>query len=151
MPTNGKSQLIQPLIIAKHFGIPTYVVFDADADKPDRNGSRVKGEKDNRALLAILGSPDQCAMPDDTIWGTGFAMWHSDIGSIVESDIGEEWTTFRQKAHERYGQAGGLGKNALHIGASLAFAWEAGKRSANLERLCKEILDDKNSVPVNAA
>ena len=151
VPTNGKSQLIRPLAIAKHLGIPTYVVFDADADKPDRNGSRVKHQKDNEALLTLLGSANQCAMPDDTIWGTGFTIWHSDIGSIVASDIGEEWVAFREEADRRYGQAGGLQKNALHIGASLAFASEAGKRSANLEQLCQAILDVDNSVPENGA
>ena len=151
VPTNGKSQLIPPLIIAKHFGIRTYVVFDADADKPDRSGSRVKHQKDNEALLTLLGSADQCAMPDDTIWGTGFTIWHSDIGSIVASDIGEEWVAFREEADRRYGQAGGLQKNALHIGASLAFASDAGKRSANLEQLCQAILDVDNSVPENGA
>ena len=74
-------------------------------------------------------------------------MWHSDIGSIVKSDIGEEWERFREEANTLYGRAKNLKKNALHIGASLAFAWEAGKRSANLEQLCEAILDDKNSVP----
>ena len=78
-------------------------------------------------------------------------MWHSDIGSIVKSDIGEKWVAFREEADRRYGQAGGLQKNALHIGASLAFAWEAGKRSANLEQLCQAILDVDNSVPENRA
>ena len=150
VPVNGKSQLIQPLIIAKHFGIPTYVVFDADTQESNCH-RRERHEKDNETLLTLLGSADQCAMPDDTIWGTGFTMWHSDIGSIVKSDIGKEWKTFRAKADRRYGHAGKLQKNALHIGASLAFASEAGKRSANLEQLCQAILDVGNSVPENGA
>ena len=88
-------------------------------------------------------------MPDATVWGMGITMWHSEIGSIVEDDIGKDaWATFQSKADERYGYAGRLRKNALHIGASMAFAWEAGKRSANLERLCTEILSTDNSVPV---
>ena len=149
VPANGKSQLLQPLVIAKHVGIPTYVVFDADADKPDNNGSRTKHEKDNKALLTLLGRPDANPMPDATVWGMGITMWHSEIGSIVEDDIGKDaWALFQIKADERYGYAGKLRKNALHIGASLAFAWEAGKRSANLERLCTQILSAENSVPV---
>ena len=145
---NGKSQLLQPLVIAKYMGIPTYVVFDADADKPDNNGSRTKHEKDNKALLTLSGNPDENPMPDTTVWGMGITMWHSEIDSIVEDDIGKDaWATFRTKADERYGYAGRLRKNALHIGASLAFAWEAGKRSSNLERLCNQILSGENSVP----
>ena len=148
VPVNGKSELLQPLVIAKHMGIPTYVVFDADADKPDSNGSRAKHEKDNKALLTLSGRPGENPMPDATFRGAGLTMWHSDIGSVVEADIGkEDWAAFRADADRRYGHAGGLRKNALHIGASLAFAWEAGKRSANLERLCTEILTAENIVP----
>ena len=148
VPANGKSQLLQPLVIAKHMGIPTYVVFDADGDKPDNNGSRIKHEKDNKALLTLSGKPDENPMPDATVWGMGITMWHSEIGSIVEDDIGKDaWATFQTKADERYGYAGRLRKNGLHIGASLAFAWEAEKRSANLEQLCTKILSAENSVP----
>ena len=151
VPANGKSELIQPLIIAKHMGIATYVIFDADADKPDKNGSRVKHEQDNKALLTLLGVPNQNPMPGTTIWGTGFTMWHSDIGSIVEADIGEgDWKVSRDKADALYGHAGGLKKNVLHIGASLAFAWDQKKRSCNLERLCCEILNPSNQVAQNS-
>lgn len=148
VPANGKSELLQPLVIAKHMRIPTYTVFDSDADKPDRNGSSAKHEKDNKALLALAGNPGGDPMPAATVRGTGFTMWHSDIGAIVESEIGaDDWAAYRAEADKRYGHAGGLRKNSLHIGASLAFAWEAGKRSASLERLCADILDAANSVP----
>ena len=60
VPANGKSELLQPLVIAKHMGIPTYLVFDADADKTDKNGSRSKHEKDNKALQALAGVPGVC-------------------------------------------------------------------------------------------
>ena len=133
-------------------GIPTYVVFDADADKPDKNGSWKKHECDNKALLSLLGVPIQNPMPDSTIWGKGFTMWRSDIGSVVEADIGkEDWEKFRGEADRRYGHAGGLKKNTLHIGASLTFAWDEGKCSVNLERLCGAILDAGNQVPLDEA
>ena len=75
-------------------------------------------------------------------------MWHSDIGTVVESEIGAaDWATYRAEADRHYGHAGSLRKNSLHIGASLAFAWEAGKRPASLETLCNDILDPANSVP----
>ena len=145
---NGKSELLQPLVIARHMGIPTYVIFDADADKPDKNGSQAKHERDNRALLTLLGKAEENPMPAATYSGPGFMMWHSDIGAIVETDIGkDEWAAFRAKADRRYGQAGGLRKNSLHIGASLAFAWEAGKRPASLTQVCAAILDPDNCVP----
>ena len=145
---NGKSELLQPLVIAKHMKIPTYLVFDADADQPDKNGSQAKHEKDNKALLNLAGSPNENPMPNKTIWGAGFTIRHSDIGAVVEAEIGRnDWKIFRAKADTHYGHAGGLKKNSLHIGASLAFAWEAGKRSASLERLCNAILSSQNNIP----
>lgn len=145
--TNGKSQLIEPLVIARHMGIPTYVIFDSDADKPDRGGSRAKHEKDNRTLLTLLGREEENPMPAETCSGPGFTMWHSDIGEIVEADTGkDEWETFRAKACNRYGHAGGLRKNLLHIGASLAFAWEAGKYPASLVQVCSAILKPESYV-----
>ena len=144
---NGKSELLQPLVIARHMGIPTYVIFDADADKPDKNGRQAKHEKDNRALLTLLGKVGENPMPAATYSCSGFTMWHSDIGAIVKADIGEdEWAVFRGEADKRYGHAGGLRKNSLHIGASLAFAWDAGKRPASLEQVCAAILEPDNYV-----
>ena len=110
------------------------------------------GEAFSRVFSSRLCSAQliwTAVMPDATVWGMEITMWHSEIGSIVEDDIGKDaWATFQIKADERYGYAGKFRKNALHIGASLAFAWEEGKRSANLERLCAQILNAESSVPV---
>jgi hypothetical protein len=134
-------------VIAKRMGIPTYVVFDSDADKPDHNGSRAKHEKDNKALLALLGKAGENPMPAATVWGDGFVMWQLDIGSTVKGEIGEaNWATYSAEADKQYGQAGGLHKNVLHIAAVLEQAWKAGKHSACLERVCTEILDPTNCV-----
>lgn len=146
---NGKSELLQPVVIAKHMGIPTYLVFDADADKPDKGGSRSKHEQDNKALMTLAGVQDPEPLPKEIFWGNGLTMWHSDIGSIVKAEVGnDEWAGFSAEADKRYGHAGGLRKNTLHIGACLAFAWEAGKRSPSLERLCDEILDADKVISV---
>lgn len=141
VPANGKSEILQPLIIAKHMQIPTVVVFDADGDKPDKSGSRIKHEKDNRALLAALGKSTEDPFPTEPIWGDEFVMWNSDIGAIVRDDIGaEEWDAAQTEADKTYGHAGGLRKNTLHIGFALTFAWSKGGRSEHLERLCKVVL-----------
>src|SRR5262249_12862239 len=45
VPTDGKRNLLMPLAIANHLHIPTFVVFDADGHRPDKNGSREKHRK----------------------------------------------------------------------------------------------------------
>ncbi len=140
--TQGKSALVQPLAISRVIGIPTYVIFDSDADKPDKHGSRTKHERDNRALLALLDHPNEEAMPTKTVSGPGFTMWHSDIGSVVESEIGsDEWRFFQQRVDEKYGNIGRARKHALHIGDCLTTAWLDGRRSPALERVCEALLE----------
>jgi len=147
VPVNGKSEMLQPIIIAKHMKIPTFVIFDSDADKDDRNGSREKHEKDNRAILTLLGKKEQNPMPSLTIWESGFVMWKSDIGKIVSEDIGiEDWKSYQEDADRKYGQVGGLRKNYLHIAASLVTAYENGKKSPNLCKLCESILNNSNTL-----
>ena len=140
VPANGKSELLRPLVIAKHMGIPTFTIFDADANKPDQNGRYAMHKKDNKALLTFLGRLDEDPMPQDTFWGTNFVMWHSDIGAVVRDDLGSSWDHYKAEAEKQYGHAGNLNKNTLYIGTTLALAWEAGVKSPNLERLCKQIL-----------
>ncbi len=150
VPANGKSELLRPLVISNHMKIPTYLIFDSDADKPDRNGSQAKHEKDNKSLLKLVGGDDNTPFPPGTVWKQGYTAWHSDIGAVVENEIGaDDWKNYRNQANERYGQVGNLKKNSLHIGASLAFAWEKGKRSASLEALCSKILEPDNAIPFN--
>ena len=87
-------------------------------------------------------------MQQSPVWGTGFTAWHSDIGAVVKDEIGaDEWMQYCNKADQLYGHVGGLKKNSLHIGASLAFAFEDGKRSESLEKLCTNILEPENFIP----
>jgi len=146
VPVNGKSEMLRPLVIAKHIGIPTFVVFDSDADEQNP-GNRAKHEKDNKALLALLGMGGANPLPTTSLWGPGFVMWRSNIGALIRAEIGAaDWNAFQAEADKQYGHAGGLRKNTLHIGFCLAQAWEAGKRSPSLERLCNEILNPAVSV-----
>jgi putative ATP-dependent endonuclease of the OLD family len=146
VPVNGKNQLLQPLIIAKKMHIPTFLIFDCDGQETDPD-KRKMHEKDNRALLSILGNPGEDPLPVSDCWGPGFVVWHSEIGDIVRDEIGiADWQRFQEAANRDYGHAGSLQKNTLHITASLAYAWDEGKKSASLERLCTQILDTSNSV-----
>lgn len=139
VPVGGKSNLLRPLVLAKRLELPTYVVFDADATDDRQRGQH---EKENRELLLTLNATDVDPWPDETVLGAGFTMWRSNIGEVVEDDIGQQvWTSYRDKATEEYGYAGGLKKNALHIATSLTLAWEGGHRSADLEAVCHRIIE----------
>ncbi|ULA65250.1 MAG: Chromosome partition protein Smc [Nitrospira sp.] len=146
VPVNAKSEMLRPVVIAKHIGIPTFVVFDSDADE-QHQGNRAKHEKDNKALLALLGKANENPLPTTSLWGPGFVMWRSNIGALIRAEIGAaEWSAFQAEADKQYGHAGGLRKNTLHIGFCLAQAWKSGKKSPSLERLCNEILNPAISV-----
>ena len=142
VPTDGKSAMIQPIAVADSLCIPAYAVFDADGDKPDKNGSRRKHEKDNAAILRLrrIGDPDP--FPSNTLSADGVTMWHSDISAIVNGEIGDEaWKSYSSAADEEYGQIGGLQKNGLHIARCLELAWEDGRKSGSLEKLCHAIVE----------
>jgi hypothetical protein len=50
------------------------------------------------------------------------------------------WTNSANYASAECGMAGDLAKNALHIGARLAWLWEQGHRPEPLEQLCTKIV-----------
>ena len=141
VPANGKSCIIEPLAIAQLLEIPTFVVFDSDSDKPDKNGSRKKHENNNITILRLSGIHDPTPFPDDNLWRENLVMWESDIGKVVRDDIGEgAWKDIQDQADLEYGQIGGLKKNILHIGWSLNKGWENGLKSPNLEKLCNNLI-----------
>ncbi|HBO4312245.1 TPA: AAA family ATPase [Pseudomonas aeruginosa] len=138
IPVNGKDKLIQPLAIAVEFGIPVFVVFDADGDtqRPDH---RVKHERDNRALLTLLGQahppfPPQCMV------GANHAIWSTNLGRIVKEDFGGNYEQLVNEARVRYGNEGGLEKHDLFIADWVTAGREAGYSSPTLQRLCAAIL-----------
>jgi hypothetical protein len=147
---DSKSHMLQPLAIAQCLRIPTFAVFDADDDKPDKNGSRRKHEHDNTSILRLRGYEAQSPFPEDTFWSRDTVMWKTDIGSVVWSELGEKLQPILEKTRVQFGQAGGLEKTALFIAAFLSAAWEQELRSPSLERLCKAILafaKDPNGAP----
>ena len=142
IPTHGKSEMLQPMAVAKCLQIPAFAIFDADGDKPDKSGSKEKHRKDNLAILALCGVSEPEAFPSNIVWSKTVSMWPSDIENVVRMEIGEsEWDGFRAEADRKYGHAGNLQKNALHIASSLQLAWEAGKKSTSMEKACQNIME----------
>jgi len=138
---DGKSRLLVPLAIATHLQLPAFVVFDSDAHRPDKNGSREKHRKDNLALLRLAGIANPDPFPSDNLWMANAVMWKSEIGEIVESEFDPTaWKRIKEQLEAKYGHVGDLDKNPLFISEALHQAWQQGLRSPSLEKLSHEIL-----------
>ena len=144
IPVNGKDKLIQPLAIAAELGLPTFLVFDADGDTL-RDDHRIKHERDNRALLNLLGEPHP-PFPDPSIVGANHAIWSTNLGALVKSDFAEHYGPLVNATRVRYGHEGGLEKHDLFIADWVSAGREGGHSSPTLQRLCTAILQFARTV-----
>lgn len=140
VPANGKSELIQPLIVAQRLGIPVYVLFDADGNNANPN-QRPQHERDNKALLALLGGDVASPFPLANISQPNYSVWPENLGNSLSADVGvQRWGQLHNEASQRFGNPSGFGKNAMHIGAKLALAKAANDGLPTLDLLCDSIL-----------
>ena len=144
IPVNGKDKLIQPLAIANELGMPVFVVFDADGNtiRPDH---RARHERDNRALISLLGATYP-PFPTADICTGNHAIWHSSLTDVVRTDFGADYERITNAVRRNYAQEGGLEKNDLFIAEWVALARSEGLTSLTLGRLCQSILDFARSV-----
>ena len=132
--------MIEPLCVIMQLAIPVFVVFDGD-DSPEQAKSRSTHERDNLALLRILGSKDAAAFPKEPLWEESFVQWPNRLSVSVQAEIGTGlWAECCESASAEWGHAGNLRKNPLHIGSALRLAWDRGARSTTLARVCDRIL-----------
>jgi len=144
----GKSHLIEAIAIAKHFSLPTIVVFDCDGDVPEDDpakpptGKRKKQEDDNKAIFTLMGNPTADPFPTGTVWSDDLIAWPTKIGDIVEAEIGTaEFSRIKNAVRSAHGiYLPNMEKNSLFIGYVMAQAWSEGKTSQTLEGLCEQIL-----------
>ena len=150
VPTNGKSNMILPYCIAKKLNIPTYIVFDSDGHnykEEDPHGHKAKHKKDNLALLKLSGIESPEPFPEDSFWDDNVVMWNSEIGDIIKSEFDEEeWNKYCQATRKKYANVKDLHKNCLFIADTLEAAWNDGKKSESLEKLCLHIIEFANNV-----
>jgi hypothetical protein len=144
IPVNAKNKLIQPFAIALELGVPAFVVFDADGDT-QRLDHRMKHERDNRALISLVGQA-YSPFPEAPIVGGNHAIWPTNLGDIVKADFAEHYDSLVNAARVRYGNEGGLEKHDLFIADWLAAGRQADHASATLQRLCTAILDFARAV-----
>ena len=138
IPVNGKGRLIQPLAIANEFGLPVFVVFDADGDCTNEQ-HRTMHEGNNRAIMSLLqidGEP----FPTCNVWGTNHAIWLENLTKVVKSDFDDDYAKYTEPVRMDYAYEGDLEKNALFIADWLTKAHEGKVSSATLVTLCENII-----------
>lgn len=138
---NGKSYLIEPIIIAQELGIPVFAVFDADGNKTNAN-ERKSHERDNKALLKLLGGKDTDPFPAATAWGNNYVQWPNNITDTLKSEIGGTvWDkTFGEATKGLGSPEGSYMKNPLHIGNHLELLSSKATKIPSLDQLCLSII-----------
>jgi predicted ATP-dependent endonuclease of OLD family len=144
IPCNGKDKLIQPLAIATEFGMPVFVVFDADGDTI-RQDFRIKHERDNRALISLLGAA-HAPFPSADVLSSNHAIWEKSLTLSVKADFAVDYDRIVNAARVNYAHEGGLEKNDLFIADWLTAARDECLSSPTLARLCQAILEFARSV-----
>lgn len=140
VPVGGKSELAKPLAMALQIGLPVYIVFDCDTDKTKDN-EVTQHKLENSALQKLLDCETIKDWPDDNIINDKFTAWKHNLTKEFESDFGEGWQQYRDKALARYGNAANLKKNPLIIAYALECAWNDGKKSNLLDSLVEQIME----------
>jgi putative ATP-dependent endonuclease of OLD family len=140
VPANAKHRLVEPLAVAQELGIPTFLVFDSDSDESNPE-NKAKHGRDNRVLLNLRGLEAEAELRGDDLWSKACVMWASRLDEAVKKDfIAKDFDEASNKARIQCGQMKSLGKNPLFIAALLTELWNAGKKSATLERVCNAIV-----------
>jgi putative ATP-dependent endonuclease of the OLD family len=142
---NGKSEFVYPLALAQLLNIPVFTMFDADGDIENAN-RRLQHQRDNERVLMLLDTAKDPAFPAATIWEKQFVIWPQNIAASISSDYQRgDWDRWKAEAEHELGHAGGLGKNSIFVSAMMAKAWDEGKPSATLTRLCQTLLHFANT------
>jgi hypothetical protein len=131
IPAGGKSNLLVPLVVLEHCGIPVFVVFDTDSDKT-RGDERERAARENRELLSALSRP-AADFPRTEVWSRG-AIFDPKMGTVIRQEVGAaDFDTAVNTAVTAMG--GGDAKNPLVLTEALKELQSNGKYSATLADL----------------
>jgi predicted ATP-dependent endonuclease of OLD family len=156
IPMGGKRSLDRPALIFREFGIPVYLVWDADAGKGEMMGrcgecnKPLEGKhdpEDNRRLLRILGAPEE-DWPDRLT--PTFCVFKVDLETRLGEEIGHD--TFDELlAQAQVDFAIPKRKHAIKnpkvIAAMIASAKAQGHESATLNAIVDHVMTMANMAP----
>jgi putative ATP-dependent endonuclease of OLD family len=130
----GKNAMSRPLAIACEFGIPFFVVFDADST--DTSTGNIY---DNRCILALCGCRDVDPLTTPGHVTDNVVMWKNKIKETVVEEIGQQkWDKAWEEMKAHYGSVSD--KNEILIASTLENLYKDGISSAVLEGLCRKII-----------
>jgi predicted ATP-dependent endonuclease of OLD family len=132
-----KSNIIEPLAVAKLLQLNSFVVFDSDTDAKEVHQPDHK--RDNKKILTIQGHGAESEWPETNIEKENLWAWKTNLCDSVKAEIAN-WDTYCNQSNGEYGNAGGLQKNPLAIARTLELAWQAGEKSQVLIKLVTDIL-----------
>ena len=136
----GKTNLSRPLAMANELSIPSFVVFDGDRDQV-KSGEPERNRRDNGCILRLCGMDAADPLSPTVVWGERVIMWPTQIGEAVRGDLGVElWTRVQAETEKTHGFMGVKRKSGLLIAAVLESLWEAGHRSALLEKASNALI-----------
>lgn len=139
--TSGKTNMSRPLALAKAFNIKSFVIFDGDTDKAGQEEAN-KNKKDNSCLLKLAGFDEADSLPKSNKFEKCLTVWTTNIRKEVISEIKNEvWEKAINEVKDKNGWQGVSGKNCLLIAATLENLWDNDIKSANLQRVCNNIIE----------
>ncbi|MCA6439395.1 MAG: AAA family ATPase [Sediminibacterium sp.] len=133
-----KSNIIEPLAVARLLNLDSFLVFDLDTDAVKQE-HQDEHKRDNKKLLTIQGHEAEAEWPGNTIKKDNLWGWKTNLGNEVKAEIAN-WQKYFDKACLEYGNAGGLQKNPLVIARTLELAWLEDEKSQTLITLVESII-----------
>jgi putative ATP-dependent endonuclease of the OLD family len=147
IPTEGKSEILQLLLVAQELSIPCFVIFDADSDCEARH--RPHHERDNRSLFSALNIPTDNVFPTCALWGESYAIWPTNIEKAVAGYfMPDDLIRISNAARASIDPGAGLKKNPIFIGEFLSRAWSENKKPIKLLKLVHHLAKFGSAVEV---
>jgi putative ATP-dependent endonuclease of the OLD family len=134
VPVGGKNSLDRPELVFKALGIPTYLVWDSDKQKPEENTVNT-----NRRLLRIVGEAEEdypCAVKDQ------FACFDDKLETTLKNELGEHtFTTIIGELQKEFDVASNLDclKRPALFSELIVRAKAKDRRSNTMERIVEKI------------
>lgn len=140
VPAGGKNNIDRPVIIFRGFNIPTYFIFDGDAQfKGDHK--KEKETKDRNHCYLRLASTALEDFPETQVHET-WAVFKEDLEKLIKDELGEAiFSSLREKIASELGypEPSRVLKNIEGAARFVDRVYDDGKRLPTLEEVVKAI------------